>query len=387
MSITVVNTQTNTQSTQSNMDTTIYTKEQLDKMEKDHLEEIYKELCVFRKSPHIIEPRSKTKKECIRWILNLQDDESSKIIIEQLQHTHATPYTQSNVIKLFCNIPQYPFREFLDDKITTQISKSFTINTCSSCGHGNLWLGNPLHMVLYHKNGNTDDKSIENLKILCPICNDNNVRSRHIKYLLENCDEWLREDIKKNKKHYADEKHWSIADLFLRQFLNNCCDGFGLNNVVKVYKYILKHKEYLTDKGFISMNGWNNSGYPLWKDYDFETKMNDEQINESQNISTQMNNALQDFHKLKMKEEENLEKCFEEYTKLGGKYKTKQKYVSLLHLFKNSYKVIDEENEEITLDNFMEICDEFRKSAKVSYKELQLILDSFEKYFDTVLSL
>ena len=84
-----------------------------------------------------------------------------------------------------------------------------------------------------------------------------------------------------------------------------------------------------TDKGFISMNGWNNSGYPLWKDYNFETTMTAEQINESQNISTQMNNALQDFHKLKMKEEENLEKCFDKYNKLGGKYKTKQKYVSL----------------------------------------------------------
>ena len=67
-------------------------------------------------------------------------------------------------------------------------------------------------------------------------------------------------------------KKWSIADLFIRQFLNNGCDGFGLKNVDKVYFYLLQQKSLLIKHSLISKNGYNNSGWPLWKDYNFESK-------------------------------------------------------------------------------------------------------------------
>ena len=52
-----------------------------------------------------------------------------------------------------------------------------------------------------------------------------------INYLLQNCEEWLQRDFADEKSHIVNEKNWTPADLFIRQYLNNTCDGFGLNNV------------------------------------------------------------------------------------------------------------------------------------------------------------
>jgi hypothetical protein len=87
-----------------------------------------------------------------------------------------------------------------------------------------------------------------------------------INQLLQNCDESIH-----SQNIHPNDKSWTIADLFIRQFLNNCCDGFGMRNVEKMYYYLLKHKSDLIKYNLISKNGYNNSGYPLWRDYNFGT--------------------------------------------------------------------------------------------------------------------
>ena len=66
------------------------------------------------------------------------------------------------------------------------------------------------------------------------------------------------------------EKSWSLPDLFIRQYLNNMTDGFNMKNVKKMYIYLLSNKDTLIEHGMISKEGYNNSGFPLWKDYDFK---------------------------------------------------------------------------------------------------------------------
>ncbi len=110
-----------------------------------------------------------------------------------------------------------------------------------------------------------------------------------IKPLLKNCEEWL---IICHTVH-PNDKSWTIADLFIRQFLNNCCDGFGMRNVEKMYYFLLKHKSDLIKYNLISKNGYNNSGYPLWSDYNFETKMSAATIKKIQKEMAEVNNALQ----------------------------------------------------------------------------------------------
>ena len=66
------------------------------------------------------------------------------------------------------------------------------------------------------------------------------------------------------------KKKWSLPDLFIRQYLNNMTDGFNMKNVKKMYIYLLSKKDILIKHGMISKEGYNNSGYELWKDYHFE---------------------------------------------------------------------------------------------------------------------
>lgn len=63
--------------------------------------------------------------------------------------------------------------------------------------------------------------------------------------------------------------YWTIADLFIRQWLNNGSDGFGLKNVDKMYRLLLENKDILVSEKMVSKNGFNNSGFELWKDYNF----------------------------------------------------------------------------------------------------------------------
>ena len=65
------------------------------------------------------------------------------------------------------------------------------------------------------------------------------------------------------------DKEWTIADLFIRQALNNGGSGFGLNSVNYIYDMLKDHKELLIREKMISKVGKNNSGFSLWTDYNF----------------------------------------------------------------------------------------------------------------------
>jgi hypothetical protein len=65
------------------------------------------------------------------------------------------------------------------------------------------------------------------------------------------------------------EEKWSIADLFIRQYLNNGGDGFGMKNVYNMYQHLLSNKALLLKHNLISKDAWNNSGFILWEDYNF----------------------------------------------------------------------------------------------------------------------
>ena len=78
-------------------------------------------------------------------------------------------------------------------------------------------------------------------------------------YMLKNCSEEYRNgDVMVRNKD-----KWTLADLFIRQYLNNQCDGFGLYNVKDVYNYLVKNREKLI------ANRRNNFGCTLWKKYEF----------------------------------------------------------------------------------------------------------------------
>lgn len=68
----------------------------------------------------------------------------------------------------------------------------------------------------------------------------------------------------------VNDKHWTLADLFARQWLNNGWDGFGMVNVEQMYNLLCEHKQLLIDNDMISEAAQNNSGYPLWDGYNFD---------------------------------------------------------------------------------------------------------------------
>ena len=70
------------------------------------------------------------------------------------------------------------------------------------------------------------------------------------------------------KFHSVNRENWTIADMFVRQHLNNGCDGFGMENVAKVYKYLVKRKAELIECNLVSKDGINNFGFILWTNYD-----------------------------------------------------------------------------------------------------------------------
>lgn len=57
-------------------------------------------------------------------------------------------------------------------------------HTCEECGIGNEFNGKPLSLELDHKDGNSKNNRIENLRILCPNCHSQTPthRSKNIKY-------------------------------------------------------------------------------------------------------------------------------------------------------------------------------------------------------------
>ena len=89
-----------------------------------------------------------------------------------------------------------------------------------------------------------------------------------IAYLLKNCEnDGEKPKYSDPKFHEVNRENWTIADLFIRQHLNNGSDGFGMMNVAKVYKYLVGHKEELIECNLLSKDGINNFGFTLWTNY------------------------------------------------------------------------------------------------------------------------
>ena len=86
--------------------------------------------------------------------------------------------------------------------------------------------------------------------------------------LLSNCTEEFKG--KAEKLHSVNKDSWTIADLFIRQHMNNMCDGFGMVNVTNMYNYLVSIKHSLIEYNLLSKTGYNNSGYKLWDDYNIE---------------------------------------------------------------------------------------------------------------------
>ena len=87
-----------------------------------------------------------------------------------------------------------------------------------------------------------------------------------IEYLLSNSADYLNDGI----YYKVNEDTWTLSDLFIRQYLNNLVDGFGMVNVMEVYQYLCKHKDLLIEYNMVSKDGWNNSGLTLWENYNFD---------------------------------------------------------------------------------------------------------------------
>jgi hypothetical protein len=88
-----------------------------------------------------------------------------------------------------------------------------------------------------------------------------------IKRLLRDFDE--KEEYSKEIYHEANDEKWTLADLMIRQFLNNGCNGFGMVRVGHNYYWLVSIKDELIKYNLVSKNGFNNSGFPLWENYDF----------------------------------------------------------------------------------------------------------------------
>lgn len=64
----------------------------------------------------------------------------------------------------------------------------------------------------------------------------------------------------------SDEK-WTLVELFIRQYLNNGMDGFGMFNVEVCFDYIMDNIDFIIEQDMISETGYSNSGSELWRNH------------------------------------------------------------------------------------------------------------------------
>jgi hypothetical protein len=91
-----------------------------------------------------------------------------------------------------------------------------------------------------------------------------------IEILISNCDKETQVTMSEEIFHSVNDENWTIADLFIRQWLNNGGNGFGMRDVRNMYMFLCEHKEELIEYELINKDGFNNSGFPLWKNYEFD---------------------------------------------------------------------------------------------------------------------
>ena len=65
------------------------------------------------------------------------------------------------------------------------------------------------------------------------------------------------------------DKRLTLAQLFIKQFLNSGCDGFGLRCVKTMYKLLCKNRDVVIKTKMIGPDLSNNAGYPLFSNYQF----------------------------------------------------------------------------------------------------------------------
>ena len=68
----------------------------------------------------------------------------------------------------------------------------------------------------------------------------------------------------------VNNENWTLVDLYLRQYLNNGGDGFGMVNVEQIFNLLCKNKQLLIDNTMVNEVSWNNSRYLLWDKYNFD---------------------------------------------------------------------------------------------------------------------
>ena len=86
--------------------------------------------------------------------------------------------------------PKRPLSDYLSNKFPIQsfklknrlLSEGLLKEACSNCNLS-LWLDNPIPLELDHINGNNQDNSIVNLRLLCPNCHalTENYRGKNIR--------------------------------------------------------------------------------------------------------------------------------------------------------------------------------------------------------------
>lgn len=91
-----------------------------------------------------------------------------------------------------------------------------------------------------------------------------------IEKLISNCDKETQVEMNNKIYHSVNDDKWTIADLFIRQWLNNGGDGFGMKNVRNMYEYLCSKKAELIEYNLINKEARNNFGFPLWANYEFE---------------------------------------------------------------------------------------------------------------------
>ena len=99
-------------------------------------------------------------------------------------------------------------------------------------------------------------------------------------------EKWFEDTIKKVAKSNGHSKAitveecnklnvWTPCDLILKEYLNNgggSAKGFlgiSTKQCVKCYEYAKTVKAELIEKNLINQEGYNNSGYKLWDNYNF----------------------------------------------------------------------------------------------------------------------
>lgn len=98
---------------------------------------------------------------------------------------------------------------------------------------------------------------------------------------------WFRNRVKKVMEHndYTEDMvsvnvcekrgKWTPCDLIIREELNNgggSAQGFlGLTSIEchTCYKFLVNNKELVKSMDLVNEQGWNNSGFKLWNDWNY----------------------------------------------------------------------------------------------------------------------